>query len=143
MAETRAVAKALLVADDKILLLRRSATDIRRPLQWDLPGGAIDPGEDIKQACAREVFEEAGIVIAVSDCKTIYAMTEPVADAMSASFIFFKAQVSRSEVKLSSEHDEARWVTLAEALELVTYERHCRLLTYVVDNALLSAATSD
>lgn len=143
MAETRAVAKALLVADDKILILRRSETDTRRPLEWDLPGGAIDPGEDIKQACSREAQEEAGISVRFEDFKTVYAMSEPVADNTSATFIFFKAAVEMSEVTLSPEHIEARWVTLLEALELFTYERHLRVFNYVLANDLLQAVTSD
>ncbi|HSJ87691.1 MAG TPA: NUDIX domain-containing protein, partial [Anaerolineales bacterium] len=28
--------------------------------QWCLPGGAVEPGESLAEACEREVFEETG-----------------------------------------------------------------------------------
>ncbi len=143
MAETRAVAKAILVAGDKILVLKRSADDTRRPLQWDLPGGAIDPGEDVKQACAREVQEEAGIMLAPNDFKTIYAMTEPLSETLSATFIFFRANCEQTDVLLSSEHIQSRWVTLEQAPELFTYKRHLKVLSYIKQHGLLTAEASD
>ncbi len=45
--------------DGKILALRRSATDPRRPLTWDLPGGSIEEGEVMQDALNREIFEVA------------------------------------------------------------------------------------
>lgn len=143
MAETRAVAKAILVADDKILLLQRSADDFRRPLQWDLPGGALDNGEDVKQACAREVLEETGLSVGINNFKAIYAMTEPVEGDVSCTFSFFLAMVDKTEPKLSSEHLDFRWLTLGEAQELITYGRHLRVLDYIRAHDLLHATASD
>jgi 8-oxo-dGTP diphosphatase len=143
MSQTFAVAKALVVNDNKILILRRSASDVRRPLQWDIPGGSIESGEDIKQACVREVAEESGIVVKATDCKTIYAATEVVENQASATWIYFRVHTPVTDVVLSNEHDQARWVTLDEALDLLVYNRHLQLLTYVKNNSLLSAATSD
>lgn len=31
------------------------------PDLWKLPGGAVDPGENIQEACIREVWEETGV----------------------------------------------------------------------------------
>ncbi len=49
-----------IVRDDagRILLQRRSDNGL-----WSVPGGDLDPGEQPAQACAREVFEETGLVV--------------------------------------------------------------------------------
>jgi 8-oxo-dGTP diphosphatase len=143
MSQTFAVAKALVVNNNKILILRRSSSDVRRPLQWDIPGGAIEEGEDIKQACVREIAEESGIVLKATGCKTIYAATELVENEASATWIYLRITSRSTDVVLSNEHDQARWVTLDEALELFVYKRHLQLLNYVKNNSLLSAKTSD
>ena len=143
MAETRAVAKALVLADNKLLLLLRNSTDTRRPLQWDLPGGSVDAGEDVKMACAREIAEEAGITVNVTDLKVTFAMTEMVTDDVSCSFLFFRVITDTTEVVLSHEHSDFRWVSLAQAQELITYKRHARVLSYVSEHDLLSAGSQD
>jgi 8-oxo-dGTP diphosphatase len=51
---------AAIVHDEqgRVLLQRRSDTGT-----WDIPGGAVDPEEQPAQACAREVYEETGLVV--------------------------------------------------------------------------------
>jgi 8-oxo-dGTP pyrophosphatase MutT (NUDIX family) len=45
----------------KVLLLQRAPTD-SMPLRWEIPGGAVDDTDTtILHACARELFEEAGL----------------------------------------------------------------------------------
>ena len=44
--------------------------------QWSLPGGAQELGETIAEAAKREVFEETGLDIAVTDVVTVVDMIE-------------------------------------------------------------------
>src|SRR5512138_962466 len=47
----------LFEADKKTVLLTRRADNG----QWCLPGGRVDPGESVSEACIRELQEETGI----------------------------------------------------------------------------------
>lgn len=56
--------KAIIFREDgKILTMRRTATAPSRPLYWDLPGGDLDFGEDVKDGIVREIREEAGLEV--------------------------------------------------------------------------------
>jgi ADP-ribose pyrophosphatase YjhB (NUDIX family) len=52
---------ALIFQDDRILMAQRG----KPPLQgwWSLPGGALETGEALADAVAREVLEETGLVV--------------------------------------------------------------------------------
>lgn len=49
---TRAEAGILLVGNDY---------KAGQPLFWNLPGGAVDPGENLRHAVTRELYEESGL----------------------------------------------------------------------------------
>jgi 8-oxo-dGTP pyrophosphatase MutT (NUDIX family) len=49
---------------NKILLVQRAATD-SMPNKWEIPGGSVDEEDpSLLHACARELWEEAGLVAA-------------------------------------------------------------------------------
>jgi ADP-ribose pyrophosphatase YjhB (NUDIX family) len=47
-------------AREKILLVRRHDNEL-----WGLPGGQMEAGESVAEACSREVFEETGLQVQV------------------------------------------------------------------------------
>ena len=48
--------------DKRVFLINASDPgDVSKPPWWEIPGGGIDPGESSAHACARELWEEAGI----------------------------------------------------------------------------------
>ena len=51
--------------DDKVLLIRRAKPP--RSGQWSIPGGAQELGETVRDTALREVKEETGLDIAVTD----------------------------------------------------------------------------
>ena len=54
----RNAAKAFIVHDEKLLLLKRRPNDVHKPGEWDIPGGRLDPGENPFTGLERETKEE-------------------------------------------------------------------------------------
>jgi 8-oxo-dGTP pyrophosphatase MutT (NUDIX family) len=137
MTVTHLVAKTLLVNPrGEVLILRRSATDTRRPQEGDLPGGWVDEGEHFVTAAVREVQEEAGIELAERDLQLVYTYTA-MRDDRNVCWLFFIAHTDQAEVKLSFEHDKANWLPLDKAIASINYDVQQNFLQYVSDNNLL------
>lgn len=137
--QTRTVAKTILVnGEGKLLLLRRSSSDTRRPLQWDLPGGHTDGDEYPAEAAARETAEEAGISLTPRELRLVYAMTEKVEDDLSVTWLFHIAHTDSAKAVISQEHEEYDWQTLPDALQSLEYERQKRVLAYLYDTGLFT-----
>jgi 8-oxo-dGTP diphosphatase len=58
------VVAALIVKDGQVLICQRTAEQTM-PLQWEFPGGKIEPGEGEEAALRRELEEELGITAAI------------------------------------------------------------------------------
>ncbi len=54
------VVSALIVRNGQIFVQRRSADRKLFPNGWDIVGGHLEEGETIKEALAREIYEETG-----------------------------------------------------------------------------------
>ncbi|MCL4402621.1 MAG: (deoxy)nucleoside triphosphate pyrophosphohydrolase [Acidobacteria bacterium] len=54
------VVAGLIEREGRLLVCRRRA-DQRHPLQWEFPGGKVEPGEEPRAALTRELEEELGI----------------------------------------------------------------------------------
>lgn len=104
--ETIVSTKALVIHNGKTLVLKRSAGDVGGG-NWDLPGGRVEPGEDLYGSIKREVYEETSLVVAKSEIN--FAHTEIVNEEVRIR-VGQVAAVTKDEVRLSEEHDEYRWV---------------------------------
>ena len=54
---------AVVVGEDRVLLVRRANEPLKG--EWSLPGGAVEIGETLEAAVAREVLEETGLEVEV------------------------------------------------------------------------------
>src|SRR3982751_453174 len=59
---------------DRIVLIRRKTP----PLGWALPGGFVDEGETLHAACVREVKEETGLEVDLSE--QFFTYSDPARD---------------------------------------------------------------
>ncbi|MEO8041463.1 MAG: NUDIX hydrolase [Acidobacteriota bacterium] len=97
-------------------------------MRWQLPKGIIDPGETIEQAALREVREESGIVAdLVSPIETIeywFVADRGGERVRYHKFVHFFLMKYQSGDVADHDHevDEARWVDIETALELLEFK---------------------
>lgn len=137
--KSKIVAKAVILnSNGEVLLLKRSQDDDSRPGDWDFPGGGIEDGEEITSGIAREIAEEAGIIVEPKELQLVYAATQFYDDAAeSVTRLLFLAKTASSLVKLSFEHDHFQWVSLVQALELFPHPFYGKGLAYALSHGLL------
>jgi 8-oxo-dGTP diphosphatase len=89
-----AVVAALILRDSKILVCQRRRDD-SHALQWEFPGGKVEPGELPKEALARELLEELGIEATIGRelFRTRHRYRE---SSQTLELIFFQANVEQS-----------------------------------------------
>ncbi len=129
---TKLLQKALIVADGKVLLLKRSAESKTRPEKWDLPGGNSEwPKEanvDIKDPhqadLLREIKEETDLDVGSfwQNRKQPLFFTTYFEGQKQVFSVIVIWQIKipstlQTRVKISSEHSEFHWVDLAKVLE--------------------------
>jgi 8-oxo-dGTP diphosphatase len=90
----------------KILILKRNSIDSDYPDIWDVPGGGVDGGENLKEAAEREAKEECGLKIKIEEnyFNDFYHPEKKI------HVYGFRADLVGGEVLLSGEHTEYKWV---------------------------------
>tara|TARA_R110000787_G_scaffold60826_15_gene138084 strand:+ start:565 stop:1479 length:915 start_codon:yes stop_codon:yes gene_type:complete len=80
--------------------------------------GFCEPGETIEQAAARELFEEAGITCDPASAEYIACQPWPFPSSLMVGLIL---EAENFEIILDKDEiDEARWITRAEAREIIS-----------------------
>ncbi len=137
MKNIRVISKAAIFNDDNVLVLRRSSTDIKRPLEWDLPGGYIDESEDFIAGCVREIKEETGLRFEPQNLYLAHAQSQANNSNGSDSLLIFVGRTNSKEIKLSHEHDKFKWVSLEQAIDGDTHPLHLKALKHIQENSLI------
>jgi 8-oxo-dGTP diphosphatase len=97
---------------------------------WSFPKGHLHPGEADGDAAVREVEEETGLRVSViDDLGEVRYLTED--GPKGVRYWSMAALDDRSPFRPDDEVDEARWVGVTEAAELLTHEADRALLARV------------
>lgn len=107
---------------------------------WGIPGGKLDAGDTVLRAVIRELVEETSLQLSddeVEELQTVY-IRYPTGDFTYT--MFRKVYHERpANIRLNpAEHQEARWLTLQDALELplIPGEDECIYLAYGIKKSL-------
>jgi 8-oxo-dGTP pyrophosphatase MutT (NUDIX family) len=107
-------AKAFIVRDDKVLILREAPTKKSGTnIGWyQLPGGRIEPHESFEQGLRRETLEECGLKIqTIGSPIDVHDWWPKVKNEQwHIVGIFVKCNPELGEIVLSEEHDEHAWI---------------------------------
>jgi len=111
-------------AREKVLLTQR--TDNGR---WCLPGGGLDAGESVEEACIREVWEETGLHVRVTRLIGVYSDPNQLVlynDGYKAFFVVmsFEAEIVGGKLGLSDETTAFGYFSLAEMDSMPMHGRH-------------------
>lgn len=105
----------------EILLLHRLKSDIWEYDSWHLPKGTQDANETYEQTVTREIFEETGFRIKpqqqLGELSSTY---ERDGTTRQKKTIYFICDVIDRQNEEVTEHDEAKWIPIDEAIELVS-----------------------
>jgi lipoyl(octanoyl) transferase len=117
----RTVSATLRREDGRVLLMQRTAAGGGF---WQILTGRIEPGESELAAAAREIFEETGFAPELREVHPLgYVHSFALGDRLPPFVIqetAFTARVA-GDVRLSDEHIAHRWLTPAEALEMLPF----------------------
>jgi 8-oxo-dGTP diphosphatase len=123
------VTNCVFVKDDQILLIQKPKRG-----WWSAPGGKMEPGESIREACIREFREETGIYVKNPQVKGIFTFIikdghEVVSEWMM--FTFLAKEGDGVNVK-ETEEGTIHWHSIDKLKELPMAEGDYHILDYVL-----------
>ncbi|HHQ44834.1 MAG TPA: NUDIX hydrolase [Candidatus Altiarchaeales archaeon] len=104
-----------IVEDGKIILIKR----LNEPFKdmWALPGGFVDVGETVEDACIREVREETGLEVEVKKLLGVYS--DPARDPRGHTVsVIFLCEKTGGELKAADDAKDAGYFSLNELPKL-------------------------
>ena len=101
------VVAALITRNSKLLVCQRKRNDTH-PLQWEFPGGKVEPGESLAEALTRELREELGVsaTIGAEVRRTRHRYRELPDDLL---LIFFRATIEDSALLQNLQFEKYEW----------------------------------
>ncbi len=123
--DTRMAAYGLLTTEDASILLTWFNGNARAEPCWTMPGGGVEFDESLRDAVAREVFEETGYRVDVGQVLADHHFTVPGTDdsrPLRSQRFILDATITDGELGTTEEGgttDFAQWVPIGEVPSLV------------------------
>lgn len=95
----------MVLKGNSILLVKRSMQPNRG--KWSLPAGYLDYGEDPQVTAEREVQEETGLRVSVTDLVGVYYNAESIEHGGASIFILYQARILGGQLQAGDDADEA------------------------------------
>lgn len=113
-----AAAVAIFNDKEEILLLKR-----RDSGKWTMPGGTLDFGEDLKTCAIREVLEESGYHVEITDIIGTYTNPNTViaysdGEVRQEFTILYKGEILDGQIEIDSESTAYQWIKLNQVSDL-------------------------
>lgn len=107
---------------EKVFLPKRADTKKFRPGVFELPGGHIEYGEDIRAGLVREVFEELGMHIQIGDPFAAFTYTNDVKGAHAIEVVYFaRLRDAVERIRLDPvDHSAFAWIVEADLDKIYT-----------------------
>ena len=127
-------AGGVIIKDGKILLQKRTDS-----LKWGLPGGAVELGESYQDAARREILEETGLNVSITDLQGIYSDPSYVAEypngdqAQTIVASFYCEVLSETELFDKNETVECRYFPFSD-LPPLHNQQHIDIVADVMTN---------
>lgn len=117
--KTRVACRGIILDGNDMLLSYETLTG-----GWMIPGGGLERNESDKECCMREIAEETGVTVEVSDC--VLEIDEYYEDCKWVNRYFYGKAVGHTEMNLTETEQKngmiPRWLSVAEIKEI--FSRH-------------------
>ncbi len=105
---------ALIIQKGKVLLVKRKFEPYKG--FWAVPGGFVEEGETVEEACRREALEETGVKVKLVKFVGVYS--DPKRDPRGTITVAFIAKPLSKKGKGDVEVESVKWFGLDELPEI-------------------------
>lgn len=106
---TNIVVVAIIHDGQKVLIARRAATKVFNPSMFECIGGHLEPGESPEEGLKREVFEEIGARIQISQIVDVFTYTDDEGYKIEVSYLC-RLEPGQTPQLNPEDHSELLWI---------------------------------